>query len=207
MKVAVSSTGSDLTATIDERFGRCRYLLLIDTDNMACETIENANADLTSSAGIQSAGLVADKGATVVITGNCGPKAMQVFNTANIRVIVGQHGIIQDVIEKFKKGKLDASTGDNRQQPLGTAATGTTPLPRGSGRGGGRGMGGGRGRGGCGGGMGMGRRCMAPDNAVGANRLPGVGDPSAREMDRLQQQADDLKRQLADIEAKIKQRT
>ncbi|WP_218188165.1 NifB/NifX family molybdenum-iron cluster-binding protein [Desulfosarcina cetonica] len=119
MKIAVSSTGTDLSANVDERFGRCRYFLFVETDDMAFEAIDNTNADLTSSAGIQSAGIVADAGAKVVITGNCGPKAMQVFDAANVRVILGQRGVIRDVVEKFKKGELDASIGGNLQQPVG----------------------------------------------------------------------------------------
>ena len=74
MKIAVSSTGTDLSATIDERFGRCRYFILLETDDMSFDVIDNPNADLSTSAGIQSASLVANAGVKAVITGNCGPK-------------------------------------------------------------------------------------------------------------------------------------
>ncbi|GAB6908956.1 hypothetical protein JCM12296A_47960 [Desulfosarcina cetonica] len=207
MKIAVSSTGTDLSANVDERFGRCRYFLFVETDDMAFEAIDNTNADLTSSAGIQSAGIVADAGAKVVITGNCGPKAMQVFDAANVRVILGQRGVIRDVVEKFKKGELDASIGGNLQQPVGAGSVGASPMSWGSGRGGGRGMGGGRGRGGCGGGMGMGRRCMATDGGTQPVQPRGAGNPANQQRQQLQQQADALKQQLAEIENKIRDLT
>lgn len=106
MKVAVSSTGTDLTSRIDERFGRCRYFLIVETDDMSVEIIKNPNADLSTGAGIQSTSLVADKGVAAVITGNCGPKARRVFAETNIELIPGQHGVIRDVIEKYKNGQL-----------------------------------------------------------------------------------------------------
>jgi predicted Fe-Mo cluster-binding NifX family protein len=208
MKIAVSSTGTDLSATIDERFGRCRHFLIVETDDMSVEVMDNTNAELSSSAGIQSASQVANAGAKVVITGNCGPKAMQVFNQTQIPVILGQHGVIRDVIETFKKGDLDASTSGNLPQTSGKTASAAPQAAWGSGRGGGRGVGGGRGMGGGGRGMGMGRRCAG---TFGANQ-PGA-QPSAaprskqEELAQLQQQADELKRQMAAIEAKIKDLT
>ena len=62
MKVAVSAKGDNLDATIDERFGRSPYFILVDTADMRVEALANPNADLSTSAGIQSASLVASKG-------------------------------------------------------------------------------------------------------------------------------------------------
>ena len=172
MKVAISAAGKNLESTIDERFGRCRYFIILETDDMRYEVIENTNADLSTSAGIQSASLVASKGVEAVITGNCGPKAMQVFATTTIQVIIGQHGMVKDVVEKFKRGELNPSTRGNVPGKSGVAQTESAPGAgqpgmnvgggRGMGGGGGRGMGGGGGRGmGGGGGQGMGGRCRS----------------------------------------------
>jgi predicted Fe-Mo cluster-binding NifX family protein len=171
MKVAVSSTGTDLTSTIDDRFGRCRYFLIVETDDMSVEVIENPNADLSTGAGIQSASLVADKGVSAVITGTCGPKATRVFDETNIELILDQQGVIRDVIGKFKNGQIrpamrgDAPAAvDTRQPPAGGGfrSAGMAGSGRGSGcrrrgMGAGFGMGGGRGMGRCGEG-GRGRR-------------------------------------------------
>ncbi|MBW2001843.1 MAG: NifB/NifX family molybdenum-iron cluster-binding protein, partial [Deltaproteobacteria bacterium] len=32
MKIAVSSTGTDLNSEIDPRFGRCAYFIIVNTD-------------------------------------------------------------------------------------------------------------------------------------------------------------------------------
>jgi predicted Fe-Mo cluster-binding NifX family protein len=182
MKIAISAFGQDLESTIDERFGRCRYFIVVETDDMRYDVVENTNADLSTSAGIQSASLVASKGVEAVITGNCGPKAMQVFAATTIKVILGQHGVIKDVVEKFKRGELSPSSRGNVpgkprvaqptavpgvQQPAMGGCRGMGGEGRGMGGGGrgmgggGRGMGGG-GRGMGGGGRGMGRQCRRP---------------------------------------------
>jgi predicted Fe-Mo cluster-binding NifX family protein len=207
MKVAVSATGKDLDSSIDERFGRCPYYLIIETDNMSNETLENTNADLSSSAGIQSAALVASKGVEAVITGNCGPKAMQVFDTANIAVLTGQRGTIRTAVEQYKSSLLQPSAGGNVSP---TKATDPAKLVRNAVRsgvpGGGRGMGGrGRGMGGCGRGMGMGRRCNRPYDATSPATQRSFGNISKEdELERLRQQADELKQQLQVVQSRIK---
>jgi predicted Fe-Mo cluster-binding NifX family protein len=62
MKVAVSATGITLDAEIDPRFGRCATLMLVETDDMSFEAIDNANSALSGGAGIQTAQVVAHKG-------------------------------------------------------------------------------------------------------------------------------------------------
>ena len=42
MKIAISSNGTDLDAQIDTRFGRCAFFLLVETDTMEFEFIDNS---------------------------------------------------------------------------------------------------------------------------------------------------------------------
>ena len=46
MKVAVSSSGGDLDAQIDPRFGRCAYFIIVETDDMSFEVFDNENIAL-----------------------------------------------------------------------------------------------------------------------------------------------------------------
>ena len=216
MKVAISANGKDLESSIDDRFGRCRYFIIVETDDMIYEVIENTNADLSTSAGIQSASLVASKGVDAVITGNCGPKAMQVFAATTIKVILGQHGTIKDVVEKFKSGDLSPSTRGNVPGVSGVAqATSASDVGkpgmnigggRGMGGGGGRGMGGGGGRGmGGGGGRGKGGQCRSLCDAGSSGVQNTFGNLSGeQELAQLQQQADELKKQMDAINSRMK---
>jgi len=106
MKICVSATGSNLDAQIDPRFGRCLYLIVVDSETMQFEAIPNMAAGATGGAGIQAAQTIVDKGAKVVITGNVGPNAFGSLSAAGMEIITGASGTIREVIEKFKKGEL-----------------------------------------------------------------------------------------------------
>jgi len=158
MKIAISATAPQLDADLDPRFGRCQYFLIVDTESMEFEAIENPAIMAPGGAGIQAAQLVAQKGVEAVITGDCGPNAFQVLSAAGIPVFVGASGSVRDVVEAHREGKLS---------PIAAASTGPGAGMRGGMGGGGGGMGGGRGGGmggrggmggGRGGGMGGGRR-------------------------------------------------
>ncbi len=138
MKLAVSSSGKDLNAQLDPRFGRCRYFLIIETDTMNFEVFDNDNAALGGGAGIQSVQFIATKGAKALITGHCGPNAMQTLSAAGVQVYVGQAGTVQGIIDKMKNGQLTPTTEANTSAHAGTEGKG---MGRGRGMGG-RGMGG-----------------------------------------------------------------
>jgi len=121
VKIAVTATGKSLDAKIDPRFGRCPYFLVVDTDTMEFETIDNQNLSLGGGAGIQSAKQVVEKGVQFVLTGNCGPNAYRTLSAAGISVIVGCSGVVREVVEQFKAGKLNASSGPNVASHFGMA--------------------------------------------------------------------------------------
>jgi predicted Fe-Mo cluster-binding NifX family protein len=113
MKVAVTSTGPALEAAVDPRFGRCSTLLLVETDDMSFEALGNESSSLGGGAGIQTAQLVAHRGAKAVLTGNCGPNAHQTLSAAGIDVIVACSGTVSEVIARFKEGQLQPTAAPN----------------------------------------------------------------------------------------------
>lgn len=106
MKICVSATSNNLEAQLDPRFGRCAYLLIVDSETMQFEAIPNMAAGATGGAGIQAAQTIVDKGVKVVITGNVGPNAFGALSAAGIEIITGAYGAVREVVEKFKKGEL-----------------------------------------------------------------------------------------------------
>ncbi|MBI4773664.1 MAG: NifB/NifX family molybdenum-iron cluster-binding protein [Deltaproteobacteria bacterium] len=107
MKIAVSSKGPDITSEVDPRFGRAKYILVVETDSGEVETLDNSkNADALRGAGIQTAAWVADRGATALITGHCGPNAFEVLKKAGIKVANNASGTVKQTIADFLDGKL-----------------------------------------------------------------------------------------------------
>ena len=82
MRVAVSSTGEDLSAPVSPVFGRCPSYVFVDTDTLQFEAFPNSAMSASGGAGIQAAQMVADQGAQAVITGNVGPNAFNVLASA-----------------------------------------------------------------------------------------------------------------------------
>ena len=143
MKIGVSSTGQDLNAQVDQRFGRCDFFIIIQTDDMNFDIFENENKSLTGGAGIKCATFLDSKGVEVVLTGNCGPNAENVFSESGINLITGQSGVVKEVVERYIK--------DKKTNPADTVKK-INPQPQGQGRcmgGTGRGQGRGRGMGQC----------------------------------------------------------
>ncbi|MBN1611928.1 MAG: NifB/NifX family molybdenum-iron cluster-binding protein [Polyangiaceae bacterium] len=113
MKVAISATGRTLDAAVEPRFGRCSIFLLVETDTMSLEVIDNENGSLGGGAGIKTAQLVAHKGVRAVLTGNCGPNAYQTLSAAGIGVVVGCTGTVADVLARFNAGLLAPAAAPN----------------------------------------------------------------------------------------------
>jgi predicted Fe-Mo cluster-binding NifX family protein len=128
MKIAISSMGKDLDCQIDPRFGRCQYFILVDPETLAFEAVGNEGLMASGGAGVQAAQLVAQKGASALITGNVGPNAASALSASGIRVYLVPGGTIKDIIEGYRSGSL-------------REASGATVLPH-FGMRGGRGMGG-----------------------------------------------------------------
>jgi len=211
MKIAVSSTGQDLNALVDARFGRCPYFIIVDPETMEFETLSNPNLSAMHGAGIQTAQMIAGKGVTIVLTGNCGPNAFQTLSAVGIKVIVGVTGKVKDALERYKKGELKPSSQASVPGHFGIGgvgpAAGTTPgMGTFPGRGSGGGMGGGRG---AGAGGGMGRGMMGGD----FQRAPYGGasfssPPPMRkeeELRFLKVQAQSLNKELDKINERIKE--
>ena len=110
-KIAITSTGPDLTANVDPRFGRAAFFLIFNQETMDFEVIENSqNLSLPQGAGIQAGKIIIDNNVDTLITGNCGPKAFDVLQKAGIRVIVHATGAVKDVIHQYKNGELNDFT-------------------------------------------------------------------------------------------------
>jgi predicted Fe-Mo cluster-binding NifX family protein len=102
-----------LESAVDPRFGRCSCFVLVETDDMSFETVENASSSLGGGAGIQSAQLMAQRGVKAVLTGNCGPNAHETLSAAGIDVVVGCSGTVSEVVERFKSGQLRPASAPN----------------------------------------------------------------------------------------------
>jgi predicted Fe-Mo cluster-binding NifX family protein len=112
MKIAVTSTGTDLESEVDPRFGRAPYFLIVDSETFDFEALDNKeNVNALKGAGIQAAGMVSKKGAEVLLTGFCGPNAIKAMSAAKIGVANNASGTVRDAVEAYLDGKLPLADG------------------------------------------------------------------------------------------------
>ncbi len=170
MKIAVTSTGDNLGARVDPRFGRCGWFVVVDTDDMSWEAVQNPNASAGGGAGVQSGQLMVEREVKAVLTGNCGPNAFQVLAAGGIEVIVGVSGTVREAVEAFKAGNLRGVSEANVADHFG--------------------MGGGMGTG-----RGMGRAAAPPTpagNAAEVERLKAQAAELATQLKSIQERIDRL---------------
>jgi predicted Fe-Mo cluster-binding NifX family protein len=107
VKVAFTTSGNDLNAPLDSRFGRAAKFLVYNLDTNIFTVIDNQqNLNAAQGAGIQSAGTVARSGAKALVTGHCGPKAFRVLSAAGIKVYTTDAATVEEALERFRTGKL-----------------------------------------------------------------------------------------------------
>ena len=106
MKICITSTGPSLDAPVDPRFGRCQYFVIVDSETLEYEAMQNPGMGASGGAGIQVAQNVAGIGVSVVITGNLGPNAVQTLTAAGITMVTGASGTVRDCVEQYKSGGL-----------------------------------------------------------------------------------------------------
>jgi predicted Fe-Mo cluster-binding NifX family protein len=110
MKVAVSSTGKTIESNVDKVFARCPYFIIADVspneEIIVWNFVKNLSAQRMGGAGISAAQEVVEKDVKIVITGNVGPRALQVLKQFKIKIYIGKGKII-DVLNELSKGKLE----------------------------------------------------------------------------------------------------
>lgn len=107
MKIAFTTQGKTLEAVLDSRFGRAPYFLVYDSDSDSCNVIDNRETQNSAQgAGIQAAETIAKSGATVLVTGHCGPNAFQVLNAAGIRVMHSDTNTVKAALDSYRSGEL-----------------------------------------------------------------------------------------------------
>jgi predicted Fe-Mo cluster-binding NifX family protein len=112
VKIAFTTSGEDLNAPLDTRFGRAPKFLVYDLETDAFAVIDNQqNLNAAQGAGIQSAQAVARMGAQAIVTGHCGPKAFRVLQAAGIEVFNADAPTVADALAQYRAGELSGAKG------------------------------------------------------------------------------------------------
>lgn len=99
MKVAITSSGNTAAASLDQRFGRCAYFAIYDTDTQKLEFIENTAKDADSGAGPAAVAIVAAQGVQKIVSGEFGFKIKGMLDDLKIQmVMVKEEKSVEEII-------------------------------------------------------------------------------------------------------------
>jgi predicted Fe-Mo cluster-binding NifX family protein len=106
MKVFVSSTAPTISSEVDQKFGRCSYFLVYDTETRKTRIIENVSSDISQGAGVSTSQKIVSEGANVVITGNIGPRAFEILSASGVTIFLTEKMSVREAIADYERGVL-----------------------------------------------------------------------------------------------------
>jgi predicted Fe-Mo cluster-binding NifX family protein len=103
MKIAITSTGNSLESTLDQRFGRCSYFVIYDTETKSTEFLPNPNKEAEEGAGPASVQIIAAKKVNKIISGEFGMKIKSLLDSLKIQMIMikDSEKKINEIISQF----------------------------------------------------------------------------------------------------------
>jgi predicted Fe-Mo cluster-binding NifX family protein len=105
--VAIPATGAKPESDVESLFGRSRWILIYDTADQRWHPVDNSTGvQAAGGVGIQAAQLLIHRGVKVVLTGQCGPKALQALSAAGIKVFKVADGTVTEALRDYQEGRL-----------------------------------------------------------------------------------------------------
>ncbi len=110
-RVAFTSDGRTLDSKVSSSLARATYFIIAEGGPDKLEVIENGGKGMGSAAGLKGARTLVDEKVDTVVTGNIGPKASAILETAHIKVHAGCSGTISEAMSKCLAGALVETKG------------------------------------------------------------------------------------------------
>jgi predicted Fe-Mo cluster-binding NifX family protein len=108
VKIAFTTTGKGWDAQVDRRFGRANGFFIFDEESDKQEYISNEqNMNAMGGAGVQSAQNIINLNIDSLVTGNMGPRAFQILNSAGIKIYLAEENLtVKQAYNALKKNEL-----------------------------------------------------------------------------------------------------
>ena len=88
MRIAISNQENNINGLIDQRFGRCKYFIIVEVEDNEIKTtnaVENQGALQGHGAGLKAAEQIGKLKVDTVITGDLGPNATNILKQLGIK--------------------------------------------------------------------------------------------------------------------------
>ncbi|MEM3556024.1 MAG: NifB/NifX family molybdenum-iron cluster-binding protein [Candidatus Micrarchaeia archaeon] len=109
MRIAISSDGGGMEGYVSEHFGRCPEFVIVESEGKEIKKMERVdNPYFNNHIPGEVPKFISSLGVKLMITGGMGPRAIEMFESLGVEVIVGVSGKIKEVVERYLKGELKA---------------------------------------------------------------------------------------------------
>ncbi len=105
MKIALPTRNN----AVDDHFGHCEYFTVVSVDNNEIKEMETVSTSQTCGCKSNIIDTLKNKGVSVMLAGNIGQGAINKINSANIKVIRGCSGSIEETVKEYLKGNIKDS--------------------------------------------------------------------------------------------------
>ncbi len=106
MKIAIPSSSQEEDAKMYERFGRCNFFCIFNSENDTFDFVSNPAINARGGAGFQAVEFLINNEVNTVIVPRLGPNAEGVLRRANIEIFQGENITIKELVEKWKNNAL-----------------------------------------------------------------------------------------------------
>ncbi|WP_292522016.1 NifB/NifX family molybdenum-iron cluster-binding protein [Methanoculleus sp.] len=105
VSITARTTGTD--APVEQRFGRAPCFVFVDTETGKSESVENPLIDAAGGVGPRAVQMLAEHGATILITGQVGGNAAKALEAGGIRAYAYRgSGTVADALAEYAAGNL-----------------------------------------------------------------------------------------------------
>ncbi len=105
--IALTVGSPSFVAGVESGFGRSAYLLLVDPDTLAWESVENPGRGTRGDPGVRVAQALSDRKVSDVLSGDCGPSAHDAFRAVGIAMHRCECGTTAlQAVQRFSAGEL-----------------------------------------------------------------------------------------------------
>ncbi len=107
MIVCITARAAGTDAQVEQRFGRAPYFVFIDTETGKSESVANPLIDAAGGVGPRAVQVLAEHGATVLITGQVGGNAARALAAGRVRAYAYKgSGSVADAVAAHAAGSL-----------------------------------------------------------------------------------------------------
>ena len=104
MKIAVPSTGENITSPISETLGRAPFLIIYDSSNGEYNSYENPGFQTQDGSGLKASEVVLKNNADVLLTREIGRKSYSELQREHIKInLLNSSSTVKSVVSKFLK--------------------------------------------------------------------------------------------------------